>query len=718
MISSVSYVITNGLTYWDDSFQGTALGAAWSVANWSTYTLPSIFPGDYADATYNTKVGAVRTALSEIDTASPYQLDLSVVPYMGAHHGKYQIFGRLNDTTPVGTTDGFIAELVLTGSTGTYSGTLKAYNGSTETSYNFTGGTLNAPEAGMFSVLYTPATGNAKVYWHGILVLDQNITLGASAGNRFGFGMECTVEGGVTLADAFRVQYSTTNNNQDIRNILVASSNGSLYKDSYNGFMTAVSSSLTLGSDRNIQAAEHLQKLYIADNGNPRKVGTANGVDGTTFDDSGVSDWTAFSISAADDVVVISNGTGTVVDGVYAISTVAAGSITLASAAGTGTCSYRIERAPKVYDPAANTLSLLTATAGQVPVGCPLVCTYRDRLVLAGAPVAPHVWYMSRAGDPTDYDYAASEEDGGRAVAGTNIDSGHIGDPITALCPHSDDYLIIGSPSSLWIIRGDPAYGGSIDCLSRNIGIISAGAWCHGPDSSMLFLSREGLFSLAPGGSGYPQPVSRDLLPQELLDIDPATYDVRMAYDLRDRGVHIWCTSSDSKSQYHWWLDWPTKSFWPMTVPASQEPTAIYYYSSQNRFEGGVLLGGRDGFIRSFGNWNSRDDGTVMSSYVMYGPIKTGGNDFNDGMVSELIGLMPNKGGSVTWSVLSADDVATAISSTAFATGTWVAGGLCGKARPRARGQSFILKLANESAIPWSIERVTIVTAEKGKQRI
>lgn len=184
-------------------------------------------------------------------------------------------------------------------------------------------------------------------------------------------------------------------------------------------------------------------------------------------------------------VAVISNPQGTAIAGTYAISSVAAGNITLAWAAGSGACAYRIERAPKIYDPLTNTIYILGATAGQVPTGCPLVCRYLDRIVLAGAEIAPHVWYMSRQGNPNDWDY--SQTDSQRAVAGTSSEAGVPGDPLTALVPHSDDYLVMGCRNSLWRMRGDPAYGGSL------------GAWVNSPrliiDTAIAASTQGWLFS-------------------------------------------------------------------------------------------------------------------------------------------------------------------------------------------------------------------------------
>ena len=54
----------------------------------------------------------------------------------------------------------------------------------------------------------------------------------------------------------------------------------------------------------------------------------------------------------------------------------------------------RVARAPKIYDPAADTLAVWTAASGkgQVPNECSMISLYRGRLILAGDPVAPHAF--------------------------------------------------------------------------------------------------------------------------------------------------------------------------------------------------------------------------------------------------------------------------------------------------------------------------------------
>lgn len=719
MLNGVTLVASDAYTFIEDDFKGTVLGSAWTTATWIG-TAPSILTGNFSGITYNTAAGVTHASISNFDTASSYEISLFIAPYGGVHNGTYKIFGRMGSGLAA-TTDGFVAELTLTGSVGTYSGTLTSYNAGTPTATAFTGGATGQADAGWFRV--TVNGNDVSCKWLGNAALAATTcSFGGSAGHRFGFGMTTTVSGGLTLVDTFRLQYKTNDKSQNRRRPLIASANGSLYKENLLGSLTAVSSSLTLASDRELMSAERAQKLYIADNGNPCTTQTDGTTDvaGTLLDSVSVSDWTALGISTNDHVVSISSGVG-VTAGTYAISSIhATNGLTLATSAGASASAivFRVERGPKVYDPTLDTLTALTATTGIVPVGNPLCCRYRDRLVLAGAPVAPHVWYMSRAGTLTDFDYAAASSDQGRAVAGTSSDAGTVGEPILALAPFNDDYLIMGCENSLWMFRGDPAQGGRIDSLSKTAGIVDKSAWCRGPGGEFIFLSRDGLYGLPAGGQGTPQPLSRDTMPRELLDISATNYTAQLRYDARDRGIHIFLTPRLGKTQYHFWYDWRLKSFFPFTLPTNYEPTASLEYVSPSAEDSCVLMGGRDGYVRRFRDAMETDDGTSITNYVWYGPIMLGGNNYNEGLLSELIGATAALSGTVTWDVYVGETHEAAQASSSFASGTWTTAGLDYKDRPRARGASFFLKVSGSGTRRWGLERVTCRIEKRGKQRL
>jgi len=486
--------------------------------------------------------------------------------------------------------------------------------------------------------------------------------------------------------------------------------------------MTALVSDLTLATDKLLLGASRGQKLYIADHG--RRVKATS----VTVDDTGIHlhkadlDWSDYGITTDDDVVVVSDGTGGVINGTYTIDSVAAGddgdlTLTGTGATGDGTCTALVERAPKIYDPDADTLTIWTATIGkgQVPTGCPIIVRYRDRMVLAGAVDAPHVWYMSRSGDALDFDYAADADDGARAVAGNTADAGEMGEPITAMLAHCDDLLVIGCLSSLWCVRGDPAYGGQIDNLSHDVGIVSRGALCRTPEGATVFLSLDGLYILAPGAEVYPTPMSRETLPAELLTIDPSIYTVTMAYDVRFRGIHLYLTPVDSRGQMHWWFDWKTKSFWPVKLQDGHQPTALCSHVSQNVGESRLILGGSDGYLRRYSEMAEDDDGSEIESYVYIGPFRTAKLPTQEGIVSQLDGVLSKRSGRVKWSILAGESGEEAYHvATPQATGTWTAG-LNYRTHPRTVGAAQILKLENADANRrWNVEEIAVTRILSG----
>ncbi len=710
-LAPMTLALGDGFTNFSDNFDGTGMSSSWSAATWTAVpALPVILPSIPA-ASIDTTVSegeAVLDALP-IDTAQPYTVEMFVVPWAGAFHGKYRLYLRLHDTTPAIGTAGVRVEMSMTGTSGTYTMTIT----NALTVLQTVTGTMSSIRAGW---LTASVTANAvSVYWAGTTIIASQ-AVSAPAGKRVGFGLKCTEAGGLSLANSFRVQYYSTGEVPSLRSMLIASSGGNLYKESTYGRLTAISSALTVRDDVALTTCQDGQDLYIADYGDVPAASTDGSVAGTTFDDVAGKNWSTLGVDADDMVVVISNVTGTAVAGTYKIQTVSTTTLTLTATAGTGNCSYRIERAPKKYDPLTNTISILTATSGsgQVPTGCPLVCRFMDRIVFAGADIAPHVWYMGRQGNPLDWDY--SQEDAQRAVAGTASAAGVPGEPIVALAPHSDDYLVIGCRNSLWRMRGDPASGGQLDALSHAIGIVGPKAWCIVPSGELVFLSRDGLYALAAGGDSFPISLSREVIPRDLLNLNPDTLDVSLEYDIQGRGVHVFLTSTSENSRYHWWLDWSRKTFWPMSLTVGHEPTATCSIQATAIEESGVLLGGRDGKIRRFNDLADDDFGTTFSSYAVIGPIALA-PDADVGTVLDMDAVIAEDSGNVTWQVKPSLTFEGAGTADYQSSGTWIAG-LNATVRPDGRGQAFTMKLSGTAGRRWALENIVATIKSGGKRRI
>jgi hypothetical protein len=450
-------------------------------------------------------------------------------------------------------------------------------------------------------------------------------------------------------------------NSGTLTDLLIASANGVLYKDGGSSW-TSITSGVTLASNRMLTAAEHLQKLYIAgDNNASRRL-----------------------------------------------------------------C---------VYDPSANTLALVTASAGTVPVKCTLVCRWNDRLVLAGDTDNPHLWYMSKQGDPTNWDYTVTNSVAA-AVAASNSPAGRLGEPIQAIISHSDKCLIFGCRSSIYILRGDPLQGGSLDLLNDSVGIIGPAAWCYDRDGFLFMLTNDGVYVMPPGCGSNPSSVSREVLPEELLGItaNPTEWEVCMAYDLRFRGVHLFCTNiSNRANSVAYWIDTKTTlggdnggaasaSFWPVSYQNDHNPTAIYsrkYDPLASTTDGGVLLGGYDGYTRRHDKTLAQDDGSnAISSHVDIGPFPLGPAGW-EGLLTELDLVPAVDSGDIDIDVRVAQTAEGAYNASAFATYEFNTAGLNAKARPRARGAACVLRLKNgESNARWAMEELLVEREAAGPRRL
>lgn len=279
-----------------------------------------------------------------------------------------------------------------------------------------------------------------------------------------------------------------------------------------------------------------------------------------------------------------------------------------------------------------------------------LLTRYLGRMVLAGAP--EHVVWMSRAGDPHDFDFidvaSGFPSDTERATwsAGTDEWGAHPG-AITALIAFSDDYLLIGQRDSITRLVGDPLAGGQFVNVTQAVGILDRDAWCITPESELVFMANEGLFLLAPGGTSFPVAISREILPRELLNIDPLVTKVVLVYDRVASGIHIFVLLLSGGGNKHWWFDWRTKSFWPVSLDSSHVPWDAVWYDGDSRTLPGVILGCRDGPLRVFSDSSYSDAGLGFLSHCDYGPVRLASHDSKHGVLNSVRVFNPRTSGDV-----------------------------------------------------------------------
>ena len=378
---------------------------------------------------------------------------------------------------------------------------------------------------------------------------------------------------------------------------------------------------------------------------------------------------------------------------------------------------WQIGRLPQVFNPTAGTLAKLSPSYGLPPLNCPLACVYKGRLVLAGP--GP-LWYMSYVRDATNWDYGANPADLQRAIAGPDTEGG-IGQPITALMPHSDQYLILACTDQLWVLNGDPAYGGQLQNLSRDVGCLGPNAWCALPDGSIMLLSRSGLYLVPPGAQQPPVEFSREKLPAELINIDPTANTISMVYDVYRRAVHLAITPNSGVAGIDYWIDWPNQSFWPVVYGATTlQPASLFRYAAGAGASlpgaSRVLLGGLDGYIRWYDETATQDDGHAFACSILFGPVRPAGPGWEAQLIT-LTGETDAGSGAVSWglfcdSTIQAIVAAVQASGSPLLAGSW-SGGLNHIAYPGCRGAALAVMLSGTG--PWATESIWLQVRKGGK---
>jgi hypothetical protein len=273
---------------------------------------------------------------------------------------------------------------------------------------------------------------------------------------------------------------------------------------------------------------------------------------------------------------------------------------------------------------------------------------------------------------------------------------------------------LIATQYGLWVLRGDPAAGGSLINVSRDVGVVDSLAWAKAGDT-VFFLALDGLYRVSADGSDL-KDLSGDKLPTELEEIDTSTVDVLLGYSHDDSGIYIFLEGSD----YHWFYDLEAGGFWPFTLP---EAVAAVF-----TVDGSMVIEDDNG-----DHWTldgDDDNGTDIESHLLIGPIRAGGGS-DLGLLAAMHGAVETDG-TVIWSIVvgdTAEEVAEDAKAAVehylagdlddaqehvFVTGIW-SSGRSQVVHPRARAMWYVIWLRSDD--PWAYESIVAEMQRYGRWR-
>lgn len=360
------------------------------------------------------------------------------------------------------------------------------------------------------------------------------------------------------------------------------------------------------------------------------------------------------------------------------------------------------------YDTLNDEVSTWSASAGSMPSSggntARLIEGYGGRVVVSGIDGDGQNWFMSAIGDATDWDYSPATTNAAQAVAGNNSDAGKVPDIVTALIPFNDDVLIFGGDHTIHQMTGNPAAGGAIDRISDTVGIAWGQAWCKDPSGVIYFFgSRGGVYRMAPGSP--PQRITAGVIDERLATIDMADKIIRLAWDDRTLGVHVFITDTEGRASTHYFYSARTEGwFVDRFANVNHNPHSVFVYDADDPDDRAVMMGCQDGYIRKLDPSADSDDGSAIDSYVLLGPMqqRTG----EPIVLTSLTSVMGVSSDNAAFSVLRGNSAEDALNAVAVNTGVWSAG-RNQQSRRRVAGHAMYVKVSNSTlAEDWSMERV------------
>lgn len=379
------------------------------------------------------------------------------------------------------------------------------------------------------------------------------------------------------------------------------------------------------------------------------------------------------------------------------------------------------------YDFSTNLVGTLTATAGSVPVDSngrkPRLCeTWRGRLVLAGMLSDPQKWFMSKVGDPTNWDYAPATPSNIDAVSQTNARALQVGDVINGMVPCGDNILIFLCEHSIWRLTGDPLDGGVLTQVSSITGGAWGRAWCQDPAGNVYFYGSNGsVWQMAP--TGAPTRLSLAIDAPRLFKVDLSKHIINMAWDDRWKGVRLFISPYDSTDDTtHYWWDADTKvrltieivktpgSWWPDHFEnKNHNPLCVYALDADASESRVILIGTRNGYILKEDPLAKSDDGTSIESFIILGPVKDGsGFPIN---VNDLQVILGESSSAVNYTFLVGPSSESAFNADGKFPGTLSAGRNHSQSIRISDHVVFVKYFSAAKAPIWSVEHSLIIAS-------
>jgi hypothetical protein len=321
---------------------------------------------------------------------------------------------------------------------------------------------------------------------------------------------------------------------------------------------------------------------------------------------------------------------------------------------------------------------------------------------------------MSALADPFDWDYLPDVPTETQAISASTSQVGEVPDLVNALIPWSDDLLIFGCDSSIWRLTGDPMASGELHRVSDQTGVAFGQAWCKDPEQRIYFFgSRGGMFVMSPDGGV--QPLSEGRIHRRLQAIDLSKFNVRLAWNYLDEGVHVFLipvTGSAIAEHYFW--ERKTGGWWVDKFSKHEHQVrSVFLADGDQPKDRTILLGCADGRIRKWDHRATDDDGEMVQASCLIGPITPDTSEAEARLTAVEVVLARDQGGCAVGVAGTPEaDVPYHVGAMAD-----IQPGRNGHTRVRARGSHLWVSLSSTGR-EFAVEDLAVHVTPSGRKRV
>ena len=368
-----------------------------------------------------------------------------------------------------------------------------------------------------------------------------------------------------------------------------------------------------------------------------------------------------------------------------------------------------------------------TLTTGDFPDGGSNAMALFEGRIWMNSMTNPNQWFATRQDDPLDLD--TLQEDVKTAISSQSTLAGLVGDALVGFITYKDNYLLFGCANSFFILRGGSTGAGNLSQLSTETGLFSPDSYCWDNGGNLYIIGLTGFYkfpnNMAVQGTALDN-ISMRLLPNlfKTLKLNRKTDRVVLGFDKDANQIEVSITTMDGTWGIAFNYDISTDSIMPDTFSGGRIPSAFLYVNSYQDDVAGLLNGGYDGYIRKFDPEAKSDDGEIVDSYVLFGPITINELIKANVKIKEVHIILAEASDGMTWELYQAKSNELLVSGiknstlTPTHTGTFSGGGIQASIYEKIASDSIAIMLKNNTLdTSWALEGIKIKYMIAGKTK-